>query len=346
MAITLQNRYSAIVDAKLRYSIVQKNGYVWNNKYEGSAKAGAVKIPVRDTEATVVSYNRENGASKSYTSGSFITMAISKDKAVNEILDGYEADAVPDNIVADRLDSAGYSLALEMNTDGTIELLDKATVVAQTSATDKTNVYDRLCDLATALTKAKVPNDNKRFALVNPDVMNFIRKSDEFISASALGDDVKQSGAVGKIAGMLVFEDATLPAHANIICGHPDWCCRVEEWQKDVHLQSLDASGTYIGASAIQGRKIYDHLVTKSSAVQMDSGVLAPTIAIASNTATITLGTNGTSAKYRLIDADGKAGEWLTYSASAKPTVVSNGSIEAFGLDADGVRSGIATKSN
>ena len=115
MAVSTQDRYSALVDAKLRHDIVQKNGYVWNNKYEGDPKAGAVKIPVRDTEVTVTSYNKQSGATKSYASGSFITLTISKDKAVNEIIDGFEADAVPDNIVADRLDSAGYSLAMQIS---------------------------------------------------------------------------------------------------------------------------------------------------------------------------------------------------------------------------------------
>ena len=342
MAVSTQDRYSALVDAKLRHDIVQKNGYVWNNKYEGDPKAGAVKIPVRDTEVTVTSYNKQSGATKSYASGSFITLTISKDKAVNEIIDGFEADAVPDNIVADRLDSAGYSLAMQINEDGTAELLDKATVIGQASATSKSNIYDRLVDAKTKLTKNKVPATG-RFALVNPDTMNLVLKSSEFTAASSLGDEVKQSGAVGRIAGFLVFEDATLPDHANFICGHPNWCCRVEEWQKDVHVQDLGGSGTYIGASAVQGRKIYDHLVTKSAAVVMDSGVLNGSVAIASHTATITLGTNATGAKYRIKHGD-TWGDWTAYDSTNKPTTQANDTIEFYSFDADGVRSGIVSQ--
>lgn len=342
MAVSTQDRYSALVDAKLRHDIVQKNGYVWNNKYEGDPKAGAVKIPVRDTEVTVTSYNKQSGATKSYASGSFITLTISKDKAVNEIIDGFEADAVPDNIVADRLDSAGYSLAMQINEDGTAELLDKATVIGQTSATSKSNIYDRLVDAKTKLTKNKVPATG-RFALVNPDTMNLVLKSSEFTAASSLGDEIKQSGAVGRIAGFLVFEDPTLPDHANFICGHPNWCCRVEEWQKDVHVQDLGGSGTYIGASAVQGRKIYDHLVTKSAAVVMDSGVLNGSVAIASHTATITLGTNATGAKYRIKHGD-TWGDWTAYNASSKPTTQANDTFEFYCFDADGVRSGIVSQ--
>ena len=348
MSVELQNRYSKLVEAKLNAEIVQKDGVVWNNDYEGDPKAGAVKIPVRG-KATVTSYNKQSGASKSYADSSFDTLLIDKDYAVNEIIDGYDADAVPDNIVADRLDAAGEALAEQINSDGTAELLDKATVIGQSSATTNSNVYARLVDIGTKMSKNFVPK-NGRWALVNPDTIALILKSSEFISASNLGDEVKQTGAIGKIAGFMIFEDATLPDHANIICGHKNWCCRVKEWQKDVHLQGLDGSGAYIGASAVQGRKIYDHKVTNSAAVVMDSGVLNPSIAEATvsttTTITITNGTNGTKSKYRKGTVSGSTttwGAWTDYDASAKPTASATDIIEAYSLDAKGVRSGIVS---
>ena len=106
MAVLLQERFATLVDAKLRDVIVQKNGYVWNNKYEGSAKAGAVKIPDRDTEAGVGDYAKNNasaGAVFTQTAGSFLSVTIDKDIAVNEKIDGYDVDSVPDNILVDRL---------------------------------------------------------------------------------------------------------------------------------------------------------------------------------------------------------------------------------------------------
>jgi hypothetical protein len=222
-------------------------------------------------------------------------------------------------------------------------LLDKASVAGTSSATDKTNVYDRLVDIGKIMSKNFVPK-NGRWALINPDTMALVRKSAEFTAASQLGDTVKQTGAVGMIAGFMVFEDATLPAHANIICGHKNWCCRVNEWKKDVHLQSLDGSGDYIGASAVQGRRIYGHKVTNSKAVVMDSGVLLPTVAIASHTATVTLtSTNATGAKYRIKHGDAW-GDWTTYNGSSKPTTQAGDTIEVYGFDADGVRSGIVSQ--
>ena len=341
MAVALQDRYSKLVEAKLAAEIVQKDGVIWNNDYEGDPKAGAVKIPVRGA-ATVVSYDKQNGAAKSYAAGSYDTLVIDKDKAVNEVIDGYDADAVPDNIVANRLDAAAEGLALQINSDGTTELLDKASVNGTSSATDKTNVYDRMVEIGKVMSKNFVPKTG-RWALINPDTMALVRKSAEFTAASQLGDTVKQSGAVGMIAGFMVFEDATLPAHANIICGHKNWCCRVNEWTVNVHLQSLDGSGDYIGASAVQGRRVYGHKVTNSKAVVMDSGVLLPTVAIASHTATVTLtSTNATGAKYRIKHGD-TWGDWTTYNGSSKPTTQANDVIEVYGVDADGVRSGIVS---
>lgn len=270
--VDLQERYSSLVDAKLRYTIVQKNGAIWNNRYEGNPKAGAVKVPVRDTEVRVAAYNKKTGAAKSHADATFLTVTIDKDYAVNEVIDGYDADAVPDNLVADRLDSAGYSLALQMNSDGTTELVTAGTAEADTTALTKTTVYDAFVNARKALSNKKVPLHG-RFALVTPDTYALLLKSPEFIKASNLGDAVVQTGAVGQIAGFTVYEDATLNEATKggdaveFIVGHPDWCCRIEEWQKAVHLQGLDGSGDYIGASAVQGRKIYAHKVTKGETV-------------------------------------------------------------------------------
>ena len=102
MAHALQERYSSLINAKLRKELVLKDGIVFNNDYEGDPTAGAVKIPQRDTEVTVGNYNTASGIDLSTGSTEYITVTINKDKAVNEIIDGYEAEAVPDNLAADR----------------------------------------------------------------------------------------------------------------------------------------------------------------------------------------------------------------------------------------------------
>ena len=51
-----QERYSSLVDEKLRATLVTKDNLIFNPRYEGNPKAGKVKVPVRDTEVEVKKY--------------------------------------------------------------------------------------------------------------------------------------------------------------------------------------------------------------------------------------------------------------------------------------------------
>lgn len=232
-------------------------------------KAGKVKVPVRDTEVAVADYSKTDGAGATHGDTSYIDVTVDKDKAVNEIIDGFDAAAVPDNLVADRLDSAAYSMALQIEKDATTVLEAQATTFGDTSALSPETIYGTIVDVRTAMSKAHIPNDNRRWLLVSPETYALILKSPEFVRATQLGDAVVQTGAQGRIAGFNVFEDTTLSETTDFIAGHPDWCTRVNEWGVNVHLQDLSGSGKYIGASAVQGRKIYAHAVTKKKVLQI-----------------------------------------------------------------------------
>lgn len=56
-----QERWSSLVDAKLRQTLVTRDNYIFNTNYEGNPKAGKVKISVRDTEVTVKDYDKASG---------------------------------------------------------------------------------------------------------------------------------------------------------------------------------------------------------------------------------------------------------------------------------------------
>lgn len=297
---TAQDRYSKLVLAKLRNDLVLKDGIVFNNDYEGDPVAGKVRIPVRDTEVAVGDYDVATGKAVAQGATTYLDILVNKDKAVNELIDGYEAASVPDGLIADRLDSAAYSLGLQLDSDGATELLANGTVenVAQVTAA---NAYAAMVDLRTKMSKAKIPLTG-RYALVTPDFYALILKSPEFIGPSDLGDAVVQSGAVGKIAGFTLYEwnDATPGLQA--IAGHPRWATRVNEWSVPIGLKDL--TNAYIGASAVQGRMVYAHKVTRQTAIRcMYSPAELGAVLSASSTATKTTitasGATGT-AKYRL----------------------------------------------
>jgi hypothetical protein len=300
MAIThaSQERYSSLVLAKLRASLVLQDGIVFNNNYEGDPVAGKVRIPVRDTEVVVGDYEVSTGLAIGQGATTYVDVLINKQKAVNELIDGFEAASVPDKLVAERLDSAGYSLALQLDADGATELLSigtKTAVAAITSA----NAYSSMVDLRTLMSQAKVP-PTARYALVTPAFLGLILKSPEFIKASDLGDAVVQSGAVGRIAGFTIYEWNDSTPGLQCICGHPGWSTRVNEWSVPVGINNL--TNAYIGASAVQGRMVYGHKLTKPLTVRVvySPGELGMSFAKGVTGKTIITASGGSgTAKYR-----------------------------------------------
>ncbi|MEA4921395.1 MAG: hypothetical protein VB078_10820 [Clostridiaceae bacterium] len=271
-------RYSNLVDAKLRKTLVTKDNYIFNNRYEGSPIAGKVKIPVRDTEVAVKTYNTATGASLSAGSTTYQELDIAYDEAVNEIIDKYLAASVPDGIVAERLDSAGYSLAMSIDTKSVtaLETTDGITVSATKTACTDTTAYKTVLAAKRTLSRKGVPNDGQRWLIASPEFMEVIMTDDRFIKQGDLSQELVQAGAVGKVAGFIVFEsnntmyeNTTLvegkTTSTEFMCGHPNWCHRVEEWSVPVTINNL--TNEYIGSSAVQGRKVYGIKISKPETV-------------------------------------------------------------------------------
>ncbi len=325
-----QERYSKLVLAKLRNELVLKDGVVFNNDYEGKPSAGVVKIPVRDGEVTVSDYDKANGISGTHGSTAYENMPITKDKAVNEIIDGYDAESVPDNLVADRLDSASYSMARQIDSDGGTTLLGAATVDNETALT-KDNIYDKIVDIRTRMNKANIPNDGKRYLLVLPDAMALVLKSPEFVAASSLGDEVKVTGAIGKIAGFLVIEWNDTTANLQMLAGHPRFATRAMDFAVPIHLQDLSGSGKYIGASAVQGRKVYDHKVLRSVAIRAlyspGSLTLAATQGEAAGTTKLTV-TGGSGSTFQYTKNPASRATYATTAAIYSGTPLTSGTTE------------------
>ena len=152
----LSTRYSNLVDAKVRASLVLKDGVIFNNRYEGDAKAGSVKVR-KTGGASVQDYDKMNGVGLTEGASEYITIVIDKDRAINEILDGYDAAAVTDDMIADRLDEAGYAMASQLDVDGAVELCANGKALENTTPLTKSTVYEATVDARTALSEAGVP---------------------------------------------------------------------------------------------------------------------------------------------------------------------------------------------
>ncbi|MCI1964518.1 MAG: hypothetical protein LKJ17_00045 [Oscillospiraceae bacterium] len=270
MATELQTRYANLVDAKLRAELVTIDVGtvpVFNTDYEGEPKSGAVKIPVRDTEVASGTYDPVTGKELTSSDTTYLTVTDFNDVAINEVIDGYEAAAIPDNIVADRLDSAAYTGSKILDQDGIATLEAKGTAASSTTALTKSTVYEAVVDAMTALTTANVPMTN-RFLIVSPatyalmlkDTTNFIRQSD-------LSQQMVNDGYIGMYSGFAIKVSNLLAASTEFIAGHSRWCHRIREWVVAPRIQDLNGDGKHIGASAVQGRWVYKHAVSKAAAV-------------------------------------------------------------------------------
>ena len=290
MAHELQERYSKLVAAKLRASLVTKDEVIFNTFYEGDPTSGAVKIPVRDANPTVANYNKTNVGNNAMTYGStaYITAVIDNDKFVNEYIDGYEADAVPDSIVADRLDSAGYALALDEDVTGIATLVNAVQGKGKNGAVyaaddprygkagsvvtvtlSASNAYDTMVDLGAYQDEKNVPRE-ERYAIVSPAAYSFLLKDDHFIRQGDLSQKLKESGALGMVAGYAIYQSNNLGQvgsdQVQIVVGHPKYATRVDEWQVKPYLQDLGGDMNVVGGSAVKGRWVFTHEVTSPEA--------------------------------------------------------------------------------
>lgn len=275
MAHENQERWSGLVDVKLRNTLVTRDNLIFNNRYEGDPKSGKVKIPVRDTEVEVKTYNKSAGIDPAAGTTTYMDLNIDVDEAVNELIDGYDAATVPDGIVAERLDSAGYSLGLSMDKKSinALESAAGANVSSTKTACTESTAYKEALAAKRTLGRLGVPNEG-RWMIVAPEYLEMLMLDDHFVKQGDLSQQLVQQGVIGRIAGFNVLESNNMDFESTtrvsgkkttteFICGHPNWCHRVQEWQVAVHMQDLSGSGKYIGASAVQGRKVYGLKVSK-----------------------------------------------------------------------------------
>lgn len=277
MAHELQTKYSDLVDEKLRATLVTKDNLIFNSRYEGDPKAGIVKVPVRDTEVEVKTYDKQNGVDISEGSTSYFDLMIDNDEAVNELIDKYDAKAVPDGIVAERIDSAGYSLGLSIDTKSIrkLETTDGVTIATSKAAITETTAYKQVLTAKRIQSRMGVPKDG-RWLIASPEFMEMLLMDDHFIRQGDMSQQLLEQGAVGMIAGYVVLESnntmfentetvAGKKTSTDFICGHPNWCHRVQDWSVPVAVVPL--TNNYIGASAVQGRKVYGIGISKPKTV-------------------------------------------------------------------------------
>ena len=160
-------------------------------------------------------------------------------------------------------------MGISLDSDLVNELVENGTVSTNTTALTKSTIYESVVDEVQKLKKLGLKVNEMWLAVTN-ETYGLLLKCPEFVKASDLGDKVVQNGQVGRFAGLDVYETNNIPDESNIeyIIGNKVFCHFVDEWLKKVSLEDLK-DGKHIGASALQGRRVYGKMVSRSNTVTL-----------------------------------------------------------------------------
>lgn len=240
----------------------------FSRDYEGNPTAGAVEVPTRNDDITLSDYDVKNGVELTQSATDYLPVLVDKHKACNELIDGYEAEAVPDNLKAQRMESAGYVIGKALELDAINALVSGGTKSSDTTAMTEANVYKKIATLVKNLKARGISTNDLRIA-IDADTELLLLSDDKFANTSAtLGAELVRNGVIGRINGVQVKPNYLLPANVECIVYAVPWCQAVDEWKVEPTINNL-ADGKHIGASALQGRMVYTDVVTNALAVEI-----------------------------------------------------------------------------
>lgn len=262
-----QERYAkTIVELMRPYLRVRS---LFTRDYEGDPKAGAVKVPVRNTDVAVQDYDVVAGADLTTSATTYLDIPVNKNKAINELIDGYEAVAVPDNLVAQRMESGAYSMARTLENDALAVLTTNGNFTASategTPSTATTIYADILKDIAKL---KKLGVDATRIKVVIDSDTEVLLLTDEKFSntASQIGAELARNGVVGRINGCDTYTEDLSALNVQYIVFAPDWVKAIDEWKINPRVVDIQ-DAKYVGASKLEARMVYTNAVTDARAV-------------------------------------------------------------------------------
>ena len=239
----------------------------FSEDYEKDGVTGQIMVPTRDEEVKVSDYDIKNGIELQTSGTDYLPLPIDKDYGVNELIDGYEAEAVPDNLVAQRIDSAGYSIGMKKE-QMAIEALLKGTVSSDTSKLTTANVYAKIVAEIKNMKKRNMKANQMRDA-ISADVEELLLTDEKFSNtAGTLGEKLVREGVIGKLAGVATKPNYLMGENVDFIIYDKRYCQKYEVWKKEPAVEDLK-DGKHIGASALQGRQVGGLMVTNKLGVQI-----------------------------------------------------------------------------
>lgn len=262
------NRKETYANEVLAIARAELNLYEdFSTDYEKDEVTGQINVPTRNGEVKVSDYDILNGIELTQSATEYLPLPIDKDYGVNELIDGYEAEAVPDNLVAQRIESAGYSIGMKKE-QMAIEALMTGTVSADTTPLTETDAYKKI---ATEIKNMKARNMkvNSMRVAVSADTELLLLTDEKFANtAGTLGAELVREGVIGKINGVAVKPNYLMGENVEFIVYDMRFCQKYEIWKKEPTIEDIK-DGKHIGSSALQGRQVGGLMVTNKLGVQI-----------------------------------------------------------------------------
>ncbi len=250
----LQERFAkTIIKLKRKQNVVRN---FFGRDYMGDPRSGSVQIPMRPLEVEVQGYDVLTGATIKQSKTEYKRILVENERAINELIDGYEAAAVPDNVIAQRLDSGGYSLGRAQELDAIGVLEDGGTQSPELAPLDEDNAYETIVRDIARIKKLGV-NKDELVIVVSDDTETTLLLDKRYANtASQLAAEMLREGITGKINGVPVVVSSNLRddhfVTEYIVFGR-SWAQTIEDWKIMPAINNI-YNGTHIGASILQGR--------------------------------------------------------------------------------------------
>ena len=240
----------------------------FSTDYEIDGATGQINVPTRSAEVTISDYDILNGVALTQSATDYKVLPIDKNYAINELIDGYEAEAVPDNLRANRIEAAGYSLGLKKENMAITELVEKGTRSSDTTALTEADAYKKIAAEISNMKKRNMEVASMR-VVINADIELLLLTDSKFANtAGTLGAELVREGVIGKINGVAVKPNYLLPEGVEFIIYDKRFTQKYEVWSVEPSINDIK-DGKHIGASVLQGRQVGGLMVTNALGVQV-----------------------------------------------------------------------------
>lgn len=240
----------------------------FSTDYENDGATGAIKVPTRSATVTISDYDILTGIELTQSATDYVTLPVDKNYGINELIDGYEAEAVPDNLRANRIESAGYSLGIKKENMAINTLVSDGTISSDTTALTEETAYKKLAAEVSNMKKRNMDVASMRI-VIDADTELLLLTDEKFANTSGqLGAELVREGVIGKINGVAVKTNYNLPENVEAIIYDKRFAQKYEVWGVEPQIRTIE-DDAHVGASHLIGRQVGGIALTNALAAQI-----------------------------------------------------------------------------